>query len=238
MTSPAPIVLLTRPDRQARAFATRLQVADGGVDVAISPVLSIEPRAVRCDLDRYDGLIFTSQNAVRAAAGLGLTGRRAYCVGARTAALAREHGAMAEALGGDAQALITGLRARAPKGRLLFLRGEHSRGDVEKSLNSAGIETDSLVIYDQRAIPLNAKARDLLGGDRPVILPLFSPRSAAILGRKIGGLDCRAPLGLVAISQAALDGWRGPDPAQAAVAARPDAQAMIDEILRRISQWS
>ena len=48
----------------------------------------------------------------------------------------------------------------------------------------------------------------------------------------------RAPLGLVAISRAALEGWSGPDPALSVVAASPDAQAMSDEILRRISQWS
>ena len=238
MTRPAPIVLLTRPDRQARAFAAELTRLDAGLGVVISPVLSIEPRVVRCDLDRYDGLIFTSQNAVRAAAGLGLAGRRAYCVGARTADLARNLGAEARALGRDAQALIAALRARPPSGRLLFLRGEHSRGDVEKALNSAGIETDSLIIYDQRARPLNTAARDALAGDGPVILPLFSPRSAAILGQEIGGMAHRAPLGLVAISRAALEGWSGPDPALSVVAARPDAQAMSDEILRRISQWS
>ena len=38
-----------------------------------------------------------------------------------------------------------------------------------------------MIVYDQQAVPLTNEAGALLAGTAPVILPLFSPRSARLV---------------------------------------------------------
>ena len=231
MTDNGPIILLTRPRPQAEAFRRRL---GNGAEVLISPVLEIVSLPLVADPASYAGLIFTSQNAVRAAASqAALAGMRAWAVGRRTAAAARAEGLRVTSADGTADDLVALLARARPAGRLLFLRGEHSRGQVAERLNSAGIETDSEVIYRQEERPLSARALAALQGARPVILPLFSPRSARLLSHQAQGAG--APLHLVAMSPAVLAAWEGPAPASARTVERPEAEAMARAILRHVA---
>lgn len=63
-----------------------------------------------------------------------------------------------------------------------------------------------MVVYDQLSQPLSDAARQALAGMAPVILPLFSPRSARILSEQV--TQARAPLWLVPISPAAAARWQ------------------------------
>ncbi len=231
MTDQGPIILLTRPQAQAEAFRRRL---GSGAEVLISPVLEITPLLLGVNPASYAGLIFTSQNAVRAAASqAALAGMQAWAVGRHTAAAARAAGMRVTSANGTADDLVALITRARPAGRLLFLRGEHSRGQVAERLNSAGIETDSEVIYRQEERPLSARALTVLQGERPVIVPLFSPRSARLLSRQAAG--ARAPLHLLAMSPAVLAAWEGPLPASARTVELPEAEAMAREILRHVA---
>lgn len=213
-TGPVPTLLLTRPEDDSRRVARRI-----GWPAVISPVLRIVPVPFDADrLARAGGLVFTSAHAI-SAAGPG-RGRPAYCVGARTAERARAAGFSAIAGPGDAAGLLPLIAAATVP--LLHPHGRH----VAQALPVPGI-----VVYDQQPQALTDEAQALLGGDRPVVLPLYSPRSARLLGAQV--LAARAPLWIAAISPATLAAWRGPA-ARHRVAARPDPAAM-EEAIRSVA---
>ncbi len=172
-------------------------------------------------------LVFTSASAVAAVAGQADFARHAaWAVGAATARAARDAGFSCRAAGGDARALVAALAADPPRGPVLHLRGVHGRGDVAASLRALGIDAEERIVYDQVAQDLNAEAEALLQGRAPVILPLFSPRSAMLMR----GATITAPLCVVAISAAAALAWGRGDPVE--VATTPDAAAMADAVRR------
>ncbi len=208
-----PLLLLTRPEPAARRFAAG--VAHLGLPVVISPVLTILP--VAHDADRLAGargLVFTSVHAVPAAGPGG--GRPAICVGPATAEAARAAGFRVTEGPGDAARmlpLLDGLGAG-----WLHPHGTH----VAKVLPVPG-----MVVYDQLPQPLTAEARAALAGRAPVILPLFSPRSARVLADQAEG--ARAPLWLAPISAAARAAWPL-TPARVALAPTPDAPGVLAAI--------
>lgn len=202
-----PVLLLTRPLADSRRFAAMLPEWRA----AISPVLRIV--AVDHDgaaLRRAPGLVFTSAHAVPAA-GPG-RGRLALCVGGHTAQAARKAGFDVRTGNGFAEGLLPLIEAADVP--LIHPHGRH----LARELPVPG-----MVVYDQQAVPLGREARALLAGSAPVVLPLFSPRSARLVAEAARGAG--APLWPVAISRAALAAWDGPA-ARCRVAASPDAAAM------------
>lgn len=231
MRDPRPPLLLTRPEPQARRFAAEMR-ARFGADwpVVIAPILRIEP--VPAELPAADWRVFTSENAVAAhGAGCG----PAYCVGERTAVAARAAGFEVAVTEPDAARLIPRLIALRPAGRGLVLRGRHAAAEIAERLNSAGIETGSAILYDQIACPLTAEAQALLAGNAPVLLPLFSPRSARLVAEAAQGAG--APLWIAPISAAARLAFAAPA-ARAEVAETPDAPGVLAALGRLIGSAS
>lgn len=171
---------MTRPAPASEAFLAGLDLR--GVDVCISPLMEIEPVGALPDMAGYDALVFTSANGVRAYHAAGGGPIPAYCVGDSTAQVAGDLlGSMVVSAGADADALVTLIREQAaPGARLLHVRGRHARGAVAARLTAANIPTDEVVLYDQVSHPLSAEARELLSSGALAIVPLFSPRSAAL----------------------------------------------------------
>ena len=226
----APILLITRPHAQGARFAAACATRLGPVETILAPVLDIVPRPGGIRLEGVRGLIFTSENGVRAF--VAVCDRRdlpAWCVGARTGARARASGMAARAAAGDAASLTARLQAEAPRTPLLHLRGAHAAADIAAQLTAAGLPTRAAIAYDQLARPLTAPARAALAGVRPVMAPVFSPRSAALLADAAAAAT--APLHPVAISPAAAREWRARRPQDPIrVADRPDADAMRDAV--------
>ncbi|MCC6305931.1 MAG: uroporphyrinogen-III synthase [Rhodobacteraceae bacterium] len=223
--APAPVVLLTRPEAAARRFAALLRHEAGEVAILIAPLLGIAAVPFAAGLPAR-GLVFTSAEGVlHFAAGDPRRDLSAWCVGAATAAAARGLGFAAEAAGEDAEALVARLAARPPATPLLHARGVHARGAVAARLTALGIETAEVVVYDQPALPLTAAARAAAGGAAPLVLPLFSPRTAALAGAALAG--AAAPLRAGAISGATAAAWQDTAGRPAEIAARPDGAAML-----------
>jgi uroporphyrinogen-III synthase len=228
-----PTLLLTRPVAQSMrcAQSARAQLPLGQVIVA--PVIDIVHRGIAIDASSYAGLIFTSVNGVDAfAASSAIRARPVWCVGTRTAAAAQTAGFVqitsAAEGGGDAEALIALLRDTSPATPLLHLRGGHARGDLAPRLSAAGLPCDAAIIYDQVACPLTEEALAALNGAAPVLIPLFSPRSATLCAEAAS--KARAPLYPVAISGAAARAWQALRPEAPIVAQRPDSAAMLDAL--------
>jgi uroporphyrinogen-III synthase len=223
-------VLLTRSEGQSTAFARSLTARFGTkVRPVIAPLMRVEILSPDLPAGPFAGVIFTSANAVEAALGLKHLPKVAWCVGDKTAQEARAAGFSARSASGDADALVAAIREEPAPGRLLHLRGEEARGGVAERLVSAGIETVSVVVYRQLALPMPDAGRSVLEGCGPVILPVFSPESGRRLVAAIptGSL---ASISLAVMSPAVAKTVRGIKHAGLWIARQPDAEAMLDAI--------
>lgn len=230
-----PTLLLTRPDAQSRHFSQAFR-ARFGADwpVVVSPLTDIRTRDPGPIPPETDGIIFTSQNAVTAYAGL--THRRnaiAWCVGSRTAEAARSAGFSVQIGTGDAAGLVNAIKAANGGKRYLFARGVHVARDVAAELNSVGIETVPLVIYEQLTVAPTPQAVTLLASPAPVLLPLFSPRSALIAAERFVG--CAAHLRIAAMSEAVAKAVAALNPEVVQIAAHPDGSSMLDTLAALIA---
>ena len=211
-----PTLLITRPWKAALRFAAMLP----DVPSVIAPVLRIVPVAHDAGvLHGALGLVFTSVHAV-ASAGAG-QGRLAICVGGQTGQAARAAGFDVVEGQGTADSILP-LIATAPV-PLVHPHGRH----VAKVLPVRGV-----VVYDQQPVDITPRAQRLLAGQSPVILPVFSPRSASLLSQQVK--NAQAALWIVAISAAASRAWTGPA-RRVIVARRPDADAMKAAILQLLA---
>ncbi|EBA14223.1 uroporphyrinogen-III synthase [Roseobacter sp. CCS2] len=223
-----PTVILTRPKAQSARFATKLKAQwDGPLEIIIAPLIEIVPVAATCDVP--DAIIFTSANGVSASERLGLPrGLTAWCVGSKTAELARTAGFAPVVGPGDADGLVADIIAAKPTGALAHIRGKHARGDVSARLNAAGITCADVVVYDQRALNLTQEVKRAVAAQSLVIFPLFSPRTATILNGE-GPFD--AAVHVVALSDAVKSAVSPKVATQITVAASPDGNAMLSATL-------
>lgn len=222
---PRPKLLLTRPQPASERFAAELRDdGAGSFDCVISPLVGIVASGPLPDLSGYMRLIFTSANAVEAYADLGgPSGLSCFTVGDATALAAENAGLVPRSAGGDADALASLIRRDRPAGPLLHLRGTHARGDLAERLTAQGILTDEAVIYDQPLGDLSPEAQTLLGAWPAVIVPLFSPRSAARFAETAGHVrSCW----IVAMSDAVAQAMGVLRPDRLMIAAHPTGAEM------------
>lgn len=224
--APPPICIITRPMAAGQAFCAQLQ--DVRLSCILSPLLQIRSVDVSIQNDSYKSVILTSAHAACRLVALDVPKSRVvYCVGEKTALAARDAGYSAVAGPGDADGLVDWIPAQSPVGPILHLRGAHSRGDVAKRLTDTGLKTEEIVVYEQLACDLSTEAHQALEGDQLCILPLFSPRTAVILGEESRP---KAPIHVVAMSHAVADACSWAAPASITIADAPTADAMVHAI--------
>lgn len=224
MPKPLPTVLLTRPLAQAREFAHSLYAADFGGEVVISPLLEIHKTGATVDLNGCSGVVFSSRQAVELTPVQDLP---AWCVGDRTAQVARDAGWKAISAGGDAEALFEKICADKPAGPLMHIRGEHSRGKLAQRLTEYGIPCKETVLYQQNVQKMSDQGKQVLVGENPVILPLFSPRTARHF---VQVAHVTAPLLVIAMSDVVANELKDMTLDHLLIASRPTADAMLEGI--------
>lgn len=232
-----PVILLTRPEESSRSLiAVLAPILGDRVSWCVSPLMDIVLDPQLPDLSGIKTLVFTSRHGVDAyvAAG-GPRDLRCYTVGDATARTARAAGLHAISASGDADALVARILADSDDGPMLHLRGEHARGDIAHRLRQAGRIAAEQVVYAQRPRPLNAGAQTALVGEIPVILPLFSPRSAALLGAG----PVAAPVYVIAMSDAIMRALQV-NIAGCRVTAQPDNASMTAALVEMVDSapWS
>lgn len=175
-------VLVTRPEFDALRTAKRLKAL--GYEAVIDPLLKIEAMEFEPVTGRYDGVIITSTNAIRAAGEKTIAALRSlplYAVGTQSGEVAFEAGfGDVKTGGGDAFTLAALLRKSLPAGaRLLYLAGAARAQDLAALVKDAGIEIELRVVY--RAVPATKFSEDtiayLRGGGIGAVLH-YSRRSA------------------------------------------------------------
>lgn len=223
------MLLLTRPRAASEALAQRLDLP---VDVVISPILEIEGRALDAHVTAKT-LIFSSAQGVAEAAHQGIDRTLpVFTVGETTAAAARTAGWQAQSAGRTADELVDHLTQNPPPTPLLHLHGVHTRGEIARRLTAAGLPTEARVIYDQTPRPLNFEAIRVLNAAQPVILPVFSPRTAVLLSEAVKPL---APLHVIALSSAVAEEFHVSDIRALHVCDAPTREAM-DAALKAVTR--
>lgn len=221
-----PTILLTRPEKSAARFTTQLRERLGrDVGIITSPLLEIRGLGGLDNIRDFAGLIFTSANAVP----FGASGMRCYAVGDATAQAAEAAGMTAISAGSNADGLIRRILADREPGPLLHIRGEHSRGNVAVRLTEMGCPTTDVIAYRQVAQALTTSARNALTSNSPVIVPIFSPRTAEIFDAQWSG---DGDVRVIALSPAVAEKFENIPSDRMTVAKEPTAQAMLDAIER------
>ncbi len=230
-SAPGIPVLVTRPKAEGVTFANALSKRFGPkVRPVISPLIAprfLKPAVSSC---HYAAVVFTSAQAVEGARRLGISlPSLAWCVGRKTAAVATAAGFQAKSADGDADALVQAILDAGPEGRILYLRGVDTRGNLLEKLHSFGIGVDVAIVYAQEPQPLASDAHALLISDADLIVPLFSPRTATLF-REALPQDTRARLHIATMSAAVADALAGLPSATLAIAGHPDADSMLDAV--------
>ena len=227
-------LLLTRPDPQGGDFALAVQDRFGdAVQIIKTPLLAPRFYAPALPTRPFAGLILTSQTGVEAYLRLDVATdalpRNVYCVGSRTADAARTAHLNPVMIAPDAAGLTAALKAHPPQGPLLHLRGRDTRGNISHHLNMARIDTVETIVYAQEVQRLTLQAGSALREKNPVLVPLFSPRSAAIFFAEMVRSGGISPLFVAAMSGAVALELR-PLNAHVRMAETPDATAMLDVV--------
>ncbi len=227
-----PSILLTRPTAAADRFARSLRARFGsGIRIVISPVLTPKLLAPPIPAGPFAALVFTSETGVAGFRQVSADRHLpAWCVGNRTAAAARAAGFDTRSAAGDLGALAEAIRRAGVTGPLLYARGRDTAGSLSKIMKTFNITVKEMVVYEQQATPLTAEATALLADDRPVLAPLFSPRSAALFCAEPPVQRRLAPLLIAALSPAVAAACTGAQAQQTVCATRPDAEAMLEAI--------
>lgn len=223
-----PPLLLTRPRAGSERFAAQFR-ARMGADwpVLIAPLLETEPTGA--DLPAADALVLTSEQAVGPVAASALAGHPAFCVGERTAEVARKAGFSILGIAPDAVHLLELILAAPDPGQILHARGNEAAMPVAERLTAAGRRAAEVIVYAQVPRPPSAEMRALLATPGPVLVPIFSPNSGKLLAA--AAREARAELRLVAISENAAQTCSGLAATKLQIAARPDAEALLDALV-------
>jgi uroporphyrinogen-III synthase len=220
---------------QSARFAQEAALRFAHIPQVISPLQA--PRFLPLSMPHanYGGVVFTSETGVAGAVQAAIAPQTAYCVGARTAKAARLAGFEAISADGDWRDLAQLIIAARPAAPLLFLCAKEAPRHLQNTLAKAGISLVRADIYTQDPQPLNADARALLMGDQPVLVALFSPRSAQLFAAAAFGLP--APLWIAALSDNVSAAFSLPYQRHI-TANRPNSAAMLDAIGQLIEKSS
>jgi uroporphyrinogen-III synthase len=249
-------VLITRTKDQAEEFARLL--TDRGANVVFIPTIRIASpesweqfnNSTRI-IDNYDGIIFTSSNAVRAffqalkdrgneSVRKNLSDMVFYVVGAKTGETLVAEGFTPTLLSdvSSGRQMVKALARTEILGkRFLFPHGNLTSEDLAETLRSKGARVDEVIVYDTVALPdEDARLiRQKLREDSIDIVSFFSPSS-------VRNLLAAVPLELVSSKIIAVIGTSTEAAAKEAglpvhvVPTRPTSTDLVDAIIRHIKE--
>jgi uroporphyrinogen-III synthase len=217
-------LLLTRPKAGSDAFWNGLApLTRQTLHPIVSPLIRIVPLNISPEF--LGDVIFTSVNGVENSPRG--EGRIAYCVGATTTKAAVLSGWRAVQKGETADQLVSSFPNGTANTPLTHLAGIHTRGNIAQRLTTAGYEAQHVAVYDQEICPLTRHATEALSSNFPLLVPLFSPRTAHSFADQNKG---SAPLHIVALSQEVADQIGDQTWQTLTVSTRPTRLAMVDAV--------
>lgn len=173
-----------------------------------------------------DYVIFTSQNAIHVQAEP--LGQTAYCVGPRTAKVARKMGYNVVAQMPTVAGLVKQLAADRPDGRGIYFRGAEISYDLINAAALTGLSLQQHVVYEQISSPWSKTTMDQIAVEPSLIVPLFSPRSAARFVQALRGRS--AGVICIGLSEAVIAALPLALKDRSITSAEPTAFHMVQEI--------
>jgi len=250
-------VLVTRAIEQSAGLMDALRAA--GAEPVLMPLICFAPPAdwsavddALHHLERYDALLFTSQNGVRfllnRARALGIEVaehvRRAFCVGPATAKYAACEGFTVEKLperSFDAEGMLAQFLAEGGTSgrRFLMPRAERGRQVLPDGLRRAGASVDVVIVYRTQSAPVDGEELcRLLELGKLDALTFTSPSTVTAFCALLTESAHRAAgeAWIVAIGSVTEKALREHDLIPDVVASTPEPQSLVEELARALKK--
>ena len=230
------ILLLTRPlDGNAR-FCLKIKHLLYKCEILDSPIQKIEFLPSLSKVNKNAVLIFTSVNGLRAAEKHNLTNNRCFVVGKNTKKIAVSFGYEVLGFSKDQENLLKLIKSKKPTESMVHIRGKHTVGNLCDALKRNQFSCLDIIGYNQEPLKIKKQNLQKIHSGRPVILPIFSSRSAELLQ---SNLDLTG-FNVIAISEAVAKIVTGVELGELVISKKPDLNSMQEAtlaILRRLIKF-
>lgn len=230
------VLLLTRPLDGNERFCLNIEHLLSQCEILDNPLQKIEFLEALIEVKEGSILIFTSINGLRASKKYNLRNKKCFVVGENTRKIAASSGYEVLGSSSDQENLLKLIKLKKPTESMVHIRGKHTAGNLCGSLKNSGFSCFEITGYNQKPLKIKKQVFQKVMSGRPVILPIFSPRSAKLLLKE---LDLTG-FHVVAMSEVVSKELAGVDLAELIISKKPDLISMQEAtlaILRRLSKF-
>jgi len=230
------ILLLTRPLGGNERFCLKIKHLLYSCEILDNPIQRIDFLPSLSKVNKNSVLIFTSANGLRAAKKHNLINKKCFVVGANTKKIAVSFGYDVLAFSKDQENLLKLIKSKKPTESMVHIRGKHTVGNLCDALKRNQFSCLDIIGYNQEPLKIKKQNLQKIHSGRPVILPIFSSRSAELLQ---SNLDLTG-FNVIAISEAVAKIVTGVELGELVISKKPDLNSMQEAtlaILRRLIKF-
>ena len=230
------ILLLTRPLGGNERFCLKIKHLLYSCEILDNPIQKIDFLPSLGKVNKNSVLIFTSANGLRAAKKHNLINKKCFVVGANTKKIAVSFGYDVLGFSKDQENLLKLIKSKKPTESLVYIRGKHTVGNLCDTLKRNQFSCLDIIGYNQEPLKIKKQNLQKIHSGRPVILPIFSSRSAELLQ---SNLDLTG-FNVIAISEAVAKIVAGVELGELVISKKPDLNSMQEAtlaILRRLIKF-
>ena len=230
------ILLLTRPLDGNERFCLKIKHLLYSCEILDNPIQKIDFLPSLSKVNKNSVLIFTSANGLRAAKNHNLINNKCFVVGANTKKIAVSFGYDVLGFSKDQKNLLKLIKSKKPTESMVHIRGKHTVGNLCDALKRSQFSCLDIIGYNQEPLKIKKQNLQKIYSGRPVILPIFSSRSAKLLQ---SSLDLTG-FNIIAISEAVAKIVTGVELGGLVISKKPDLNSMQEAtiaILRRLIKF-
>ena len=230
------ILLLTRPLGGNERFCLKIKHLLYSCEILDNPIQKIDFLPSLSKVNKNSVLIFTSANGLRAAKKHNLINKKCFVVGANTKKIAVSFGYDVLGFSKDQENLLKLIKSKKPTESMVHIRGKHTVGNLSDALKRNQFSCLDIIGYNQEPLKIKKQNLQKIHSGRPVILPIFSSRSAELLQ---SNLDLTG-FNVIAISEAVAKIITGVELGELVISKKPDLNSMQEAtlaILRRLIKF-
>ena len=230
------ILLLTRPLDGNERFCLKIKHLLYSCEILDNPIQRIDFLPSLSKVNKNSVLIFTSANGLRAAKKHNLINKKCFVVGANTKKIAVSFGYDVLGFSKDQENLLKLIKSKKPTESMVHIRGKHTVGNLCDALKRNQFSCLDIIGYNQEPLKIKKQNLQKIHSGRPVILPIFSSRSAKLLQ---SNLDLTG-FNVIAISEAVAKIVTGVELGELVISKKPDLNSMQEAtlaILRRLIKF-
>ena len=230
------LLLLTRPLDGNERFCSNIKHLLNRCEILDNPIQKIEFLPAADEVKKKSILIFTSINGLRSAEKYNLINKKCFVVGENTKRVATSLGYEVLGFASNQENLLKLIKSNKPSENMVHIRGKHTVGNLCDSLKRSAVSCMDIVGYNQKPLKIKKKTLQKIQSGKPVILPIFSSRTAELLK---SNLDLTG-FNIVAISEAVEKILEGIELGELVISEQPDLKSMQEAtlaILRRLIKF-